>query len=528
MSVSTPPLAALLVLWVLLAPGGAGAHTVLFENGRWFDGETFVTASRAVAEGRFVEDLAGPDEIVDLEGRWIIPPLADAHTHALADTPDPRAEIVRFVRSGILFIKNPNSTSHGVARARSAIAESGLPLRAVFSGSGLTSPGGHPSQIYEAHGAPDGWLAVESGSDLDAVWTRLLAPKPDFVKIYLERSESHTRTRNDAEFRGKRGLDPTLPAEIVRRAKASNLSVVAHVNSAADFRLALEAGVAEINHLPLERLTSEDAARCAEGGVRVVTTVLSHRPAEGVADLSGIHRDNLAALSDAGVALALGTDNGAVDVIDELLAVHALGALAPAEILRAATTEAIRACRPDAGKTCGELVSGEEATFLALSADPLENPEAIRSLESVWVRGHRVTLPEEAPARRSLADELGHVVIRDGVDAALAKYDEWSRKRRDELDFSESQLNDLGYALLRHGRAGDAVRIFRRNVEEFPHSVNAWDSLAEAQAAAGDLAGARESSERVLERLATIHDVSDSFRRQLEETARKRIAGGGE
>ncbi len=47
-------------------------------------------------------------------------------------------------------------------------------------------------------------------------------------------------------------------------------------------------------------------------------------------------------------------------------------------------------------------------------------------------------------------------------------------------------MNRLGYALLEEKRLGAAVGIFRLNADAFPKSPNAWDSLGEAQAAAGD------------------------------------------
>jgi hypothetical protein len=53
-------------------------------------------------------------------------------------------------------------------------------------------------------------------------------------------------------------------------------------------------------------------------------------------------------------------------------------------------------------------------------------------------------------------------------------------------DFSEPELNTLGYELLGAGRVAEAVEIFKLNVEMFPEAFNAYDSLGEAYAAAGD------------------------------------------
>ncbi|HEV2764552.1 MAG TPA: serine hydrolase [Pyrinomonadaceae bacterium] len=56
---------------------------------------------------------------------------------------------------------------------------------------------------------------------------------------------------------------------------------------------------------------------------------------------------------------------------------------------------------------------------------------------------------------------------------------------------TEAQANRLGYRLLARGRAKEAIEVFRLNVERFPKSSNAYDSLGEAYLKAGE----RESAE---------------------------------
>jgi tetratricopeptide (TPR) repeat protein len=47
-------------------------------------------------------------------------------------------------------------------------------------------------------------------------------------------------------------------------------------------------------------------------------------------------------------------------------------------------------------------------------------------------------------------------------------------------DFSEGELNALGYQLLRSGKLKDEIEIFKLNVEMFPSAANPYDSLGEA------------------------------------------------
>jgi predicted Zn-dependent protease len=47
-------------------------------------------------------------------------------------------------------------------------------------------------------------------------------------------------------------------------------------------------------------------------------------------------------------------------------------------------------------------------------------------------------------------------------------------------------VNHWGYELMESGKVTKAVAIFQLNVAMYPESSNAYDSLAEAQEAAGD------------------------------------------
>ena len=88
---------------------------------------------------------------------------------------------------------------------------------------------------------------------------------------------------------------------------------------------------------------------------------------------------------------------------------------------------------------------------------------------------------------------------RHGVDAALTLYEELRTAAGTRYDFSESELNGVGYALLDKQRNDDAIRVFKLNIRQFPHSPNAFDSLAEAFFRSGHRVEAAEAYSRVLE-----------------------------
>ncbi len=90
-----------------------------------------------------------------------------------------------------------------------------------------------------------------------------------------------------------------------------------------------------------------------------------------------------------------------------------------------------------------------------------------------------------APVKEPVAKTLYETTLTSGVAAAAARYRELKAKSTAEFDFSEGQLNHLGYELLQQKRTDDAIEVFKLNVEAFPESGNCYDSLAEAYLQAG-------------------------------------------
>ena len=86
-----------------------------------------------------------------------------------------------------------------------------------------------------------------------------------------------------------------------------------------------------------------------------------------------------------------------------------------------------------------------------------------------------------------------------GVESAVRIYETF---RADPLNLyanTEGMINALGYRLLGARRLKEAVAMFELNVRSYPSSPNAYDSLAEAQAEAGDREGATRNYRKVLE-----------------------------
>ncbi|HEU4521154.1 MAG TPA: tetratricopeptide repeat protein, partial [Thermoanaerobaculia bacterium] len=170
-----------------------------------------------------------------------------------------------------------------------------------------------------------------------------------------------------------------------------------------------------------------------------------------------------------------------------------IGAFDPATLLRLWTVDTPQAIFP--ARKISRLAAGWEASFLVLAANPLEDFRAVRRIATAVKQGHVLKIDRRKP---SAADALAPIAMRDGIPAAIAEYDRMRAAGSSDYDVSETALNALGYAMLRHGAVTKAIEVFRANVARFPESSNVYDSLAEAYMANGDKALAIENYETSL------------------------------
>jgi hypothetical protein len=139
----------------------------------------------------------GEARTIDLAGHYVVPPFADAHNHAFADDANVDEQRARFLRAGIFYVKNPNSSIRGTAAIRSLMNRPET-VDVIYANGGLTTKGGHPTQIYDRFGpgmSDNAYFIVDSAADLDRVWPLIRAGKPDFIKLYLEHSEDPKQRR---------------------------------------------------------------------------------------------------------------------------------------------------------------------------------------------------------------------------------------------------------------------------------------------------------------------------------------------
>jgi tetratricopeptide (TPR) repeat protein len=78
------------------------------------------------------------------------------------------------------------------------------------------------------------------------------------------------------------------------------------------------------------------------------------------------------------------------------------------------------------------------------------------------------------------------VINESGIDAGLIKYDEIKNSGNKYYLFSEQMLHQLGHNLLKENRIDEAIKVFLKNVQEYPDSFMANDALAETYLTNGE------------------------------------------
>ncbi|HYV51493.1 MAG TPA: c-type cytochrome [Dongiaceae bacterium] len=121
--------------------------------------------------------------------------------------------------------------------------------------------------------------------------------------------------------------------------------------------------------------------------------------------------------------------------------------------------------------------------------------------------------PKSPSAKRAYANTAILAAFRDaGPDSGKATYARFKSEYGENV-VTEQMVNDIGYQLLSAGNAKAALPVFQLNVAEHPQSGDAYDSLGEGYAAAGDRKKAKEAYEKSLK----LDPSNDNAKQKLAE-----------
>jgi Amidohydrolase family len=411
---------------------GPPSPTYAFVNGRWWTGTEFASRTFYSVNGVLNSHPAGVvDETIDLHGRLVIPPLAEGHNHWI----EPKKVdeyIACYLAEGVYYVRDMTNIPMLVQQFRDRV---NLPNSIDFETAylGFTGPGAHPVEAtdqFVAFGVlPKEWkpdydkqaaFVVQTEGDIDERFPLLLKMNPSYVKVFVQYSEEYTkRLRDPSTYGNHRGIDPRLLPHLVKLAHAANLKIAAHVYTVEDYRAALAAGVDELAHMPaggsepaypLEhfKLTAADVELTKRRGVYVDTTTQDALSTDNGEDLEWKKRlrneviiPNLKLLKQYGVPLIVGSDEFRHSPLHEIFMLRDTGVFTNAELLNLDVQTTAQAAFPD--RKIGRLAEGYEANFLVLDRDPLENLDNLKSIVLRVKQGRRVSIPDAALHRPSLA-----------------------------------------------------------------------------------------------------------------------------
>lgn len=389
------------------------APTLYLKGGQWFDGRGFRPMNWYAVAGKLTAKRpARIDAEIDLDGRHVIPPFAEAHNHDLQNGFYAGRMARNYMARGIFYSVQLAALPADIATYRDFLGQPGS-VDVGFSEALLSASDGHPlkmildgmAQMGEQptpEGARDRFYwSIDSAAELAAKWDRIAAAKPKMIKVIIIDSANYAANRNNAELFGRNGIDPALVPDIVRRAHSIGARLIAHADTAADFRVAVESGADVIAHLPGYRIAKfnkpadyriDDAviADAARRGITVITTTAASRFAiqrypETEAAIVANYQDNIARLRAAGVKLAFGSDSFGGSVLDEIEMIDRLKVMPRAELLRVATTDTPQLMFP--GRAIGAFREGAEASLLALDGDPIADLAALKQIRVAIKQG---------------------------------------------------------------------------------------------------------------------------------------------
>jgi hypothetical protein len=348
------------------------------------------------------------DRTVDLAGGYVTPAFGEAHNHNIPG--GNTAEMIRtYLSQGIFYVMIQANVPQAREQLKGLI-NTPASIDVVFANGAFTAPGGHPSALVERNIKSGGMsvadrdggflLPVSSVEDVNHQWRHVTQQRPDFIKMILVYCEERGYGWTPPEGSDRYGLDPNgIPRQIVQMAHHDKLRVSAHVESAADFEVAVTAGADIIAHMPgfwidtrriaqkgagIYEISDEFARRAGRQHMTVVTTIggalhdLDSDPALGGfrQAMLDVYRHNFEILAKYGVRIAIGSDQFRSTSIPEALAIQKASLMNPASLLRSLSSDAADTVLPN--RAPFNLSEGAPADFLVFDTDPVSDFTAIQ------------------------------------------------------------------------------------------------------------------------------------------------------
>ncbi len=349
------------------------------------------TDSYIVIEGDSITDIGqgdapitSTDQVIDGEGKYVIPGLIDAHVHLVWDgSPDPMPIIepmendevtlraykhsLDYLKLGITTVRDVGSPDRTVLHTRNAINAKLLKGPTIISsGTSISMTGGH---VYSLGREADGVDGVRTAA------RTILKEGADLIKV-MATGGIYT----EGEEPGNVQLNVEEIAVAVKEANHKNKKVAAHADGLEGIMNCIEAGVNTIEHGIYAN--TEALKLMKEKEMYLVPTMAVMRrlstyeeiplfARKKALEVTGPHMDMLKKAVELGVKIATGTDCGSAGTppeyyFEELLIMQEAG-MEPTDVIKSSTNIAASCLGLE---DRGTIEVGKKADLLILKDNP--------------------------------------------------------------------------------------------------------------------------------------------------------------
>lgn len=352
------------------------------------DGHALIAGGRIVSVGTGTPAVPPGTTVIDAGGGTIMPGLIDTHVHVARGifagepgTIEPGA-LMPWLTAGMTTLRDiatPPGAFPEVKQAADAQTAAGQAPRVVWAGPLVTAVGGYPFPVarYASVGED-----VGSADEARQLVTRLADGGARVIKLGLEQG-----------YYGDDGW-PLLSLEIVQAitetAHSRGMRVTAHVTSMDEVRLALDGGVDDLAHAPLEPIPEEILQEMLRKGTGMATTATVW----GGPGASTQAAMNAKRYADAGGTVSIATDFGCCGqaaglqpYLYEMEFLRASG-MTPMQLVVAATRNG--AILSGLGEELGTIEPGKIADIIVVNGDPLADIAVLSDVSAVVLEGRLV------------------------------------------------------------------------------------------------------------------------------------------
>lgn len=343
-------------------------------------------------------------QVIDGTDKTLMPGLIDSHVHIQGINNRSDEDSNRFLAETVPEIFSERILPYGITTVKDLCA----PRRVIYKlmdkinsgeitgpellvvGPNFTAPDGHPASTL---GGDNPWIRkeladeVSSPEEVSVAIAKLKAAGVDFLKL--------TYQGGDYWYFDKKleiaKLDKPLMEQVIREGKENGLKTTAHVFYKEDVRDLLNAGIYGVEHGVLDEVLSSDddlIKLWKESGAYFVPTVNAMTYEKDPNRLKNSIL-NLKTLYDAGIPIAMGTDNMletmSGDTEHRELQYYVEAGLTPMQAIVTAAKSGAEYLGISDRK--GTVEEGKEADLILLDKNPAEDISYIQFIDKVFLKG---------------------------------------------------------------------------------------------------------------------------------------------